>query len=144
MLMPAGVLIVIVLGALAVDSAILFLGERELADLTAAAANDAATVALDEEAFYRCGRLRLVADEAVEVAGTVSAARASDAVTDVQISAEVDNATAPPQVTVSATGTVRLIFTPAVPGTSRDRTVDARSIAVPEPLGPGVQAQPTC
>ena len=144
MLMPAGVLIVIILGALAVDSAILFLGERELADLTAAAANDAATVALDEETFYRCGRLRLNDDEAAEVAETVAAARASDAVTDVAVSAQVDNRVSPPEVTVTATGTVRLVFSPALPGSTRTRTVDARSIAVPEPFGPGIQAPATC
>ena len=144
MLMPAGVLIVIILGALAVDSAILFLGERELADLTAAAANDAATVALDEETFYRCGRLELVEDEAAEVASTVSAARSSDAVTDVVVAARVDNAVTPPQVSVTATGTVRLVFTPALPGRSRDRTVEARSVAVPQPLGPGAAAEGTC
>jgi hypothetical protein len=144
MLMPAGVLIVLVLGALAVDSAILFLGERELADLTAAAANDAATAAIDEEMFYRCGRLRLVKDEAGQVAGTVAAARASDAVTGVQIDTTVDNGVAPPEVTVSATGAVRLVFSPALPGGSRNRTVGATSVAVPEPLGPGVQAEPTC
>lgn len=144
MLMPAGVLIVIILGALAVDSAILFLGERELADLTAAAANDAATVALDEESFYRCGRLRLVDDEAAQVAGTVAAARGSDAVTNVQVTAAVDNGASPPEVTVSATGTVRLVFTPALPGRTRSRTVDARSVAVPEPLGPGAAVESTC
>lgn len=144
MLMPAGVLIVIILGALAVDSAILFLGERELADLTAAAANDAATVALDDDVFYRCGRLELVADEAAGVAAAVARARRSDAVSAVDVSTTVDNAVSPPQVTVTATGTVRLVFTPAVPGTSRSRTVGATSVAVPEPLGPGAQAQPTC
>lgn len=144
MLMPAGVLIVIILGAMAVDSAILFLGERELADLTAAAANDAATVALNEESFYRCGRLELVDDEALAVARTVAAARASDAVTGVTIQAAVNNAVSPPEVTVAATGTVRLVFTPALPGTTRARTVDARSVAVPEPLGPGEQVQGTC
>lgn len=144
MLMPAGVLIVMILGALAVDSAILFLGERELADLTAAAANDAATVALDEETFYRCGQLRLVQTEAEQVAATVAAARTSDAVTDVQVGTQIDNAVTPPQVTVSATGNVRLVFTPAVPGSTRSRSVAARSVAVPEPLGPGASAPASC
>ena len=143
MLMPAGVLVVLVLGALAVDSAILFLGERELADLTAAAANDAATVALLEEPFYRCGRLTLDEDEAREVARTISAARTSDAVEDVEIDVEIDNAVNPPEVTVAAAGVVRLVFTPAIPGTTRSRRVDAVSVAVPEPLGPQ-PAAPTC
>jgi hypothetical protein len=118
MLMPAGVLIVLVLGALAVDSAILFLGERELADLTAAAANDAATVALLEEPFYRCGRLQLDEDEARTVAATVTAARSSDAVSLTEIDVMVDNTASPPEVTVAAAGTVRLVFTPALPGGS--------------------------
>ena len=138
MLMPAGVLIVLILGALAVDSAILFLGERELADLSAAAANDAATAALDPEAFYRCGRLRLDQDRAQAVARAVTAARTSDAVTLTDLAAVVDNAAAPPEITVTASGTVRLIFTPAVPGTSRTRTVSARSTAVPQSPDGGI------
>lgn len=142
MLMPAGVLIVIILGALAVDSAILFLGERELADLTAAAANDAATASLDPEVFYRCGRLRLDEDQAQSLARAVTAARTSDAVTLTGLAAEVDNGATPPEVTVTATGTVRLIFTPAVPGTSRTRSVSARSTAVPQ--SPGEPAATTC
>ena len=142
MLMPAGVLIVLILGALAVDSAILFLGERELADLTAAAANDAATAALDPEAFYRCGRLRLDEGQATSVALAVTAARTSDAVTLTDLSAHVDNGATPPEITVTATGTVRLIFTPAVPGSSRNRTVSARSTAVPQ--SPGGVVATTC
>lgn len=141
MLMPAGVLIVLILGALAVDSAVLFLGERELADLTAAAANDAATSALRPEPFYECGRLELDQGAAGAVASNVGAARASDAVVVTGITAAVDNSAVPPSVEVAATGTVRLIFTPALPGAARSRTVAARSVAVPESPGAGV---PTC
>lgn len=142
MLMPAGVLIVLILGALAVDSAILFLGERELADLTAAAANDAATAALDPDAFYKCGRLRLDEDQAQSVARAVTTVRTSDAVTLTDLAAAVDNGATPPEITVTATGTVRLIFTPAVPGTSRTRIVSARSTAVPQ--SPGGAVATTC
>jgi D-alanyl-D-alanine carboxypeptidase len=65
MLMPAAVLIVIVLGSIAVDFAIVFLGEREAASLAAAAANDAATavaehVAESEERFVE--RMNLEAE----------------------------------------------------------------------------------
>ena len=42
LLFPAGVLIVMVLAAMAVDTSIAFMGQRELANATAAAANDAA------------------------------------------------------------------------------------------------------
>lgn len=143
MLMPAGVLIVLILGALAVDSAILFLGERELADLTASAANDAATAAISEASFYECGRLQLDEQRAREVAGTVAQARISDAVTLTGIDIDVRNDVAPPEVTVAAAGTVRLLFTPALPGTTRTRPVAAQSVAVPQPLGPEV-AGATC
>lgn len=143
MLMPAGVLIVLVLGALAVDSAIAFLGERELSDLTAAAANDAATVAIREESFYRCGRLELDEQRAREVAAAVAAARVSDAVVLSGIDVDVRNDVNPPEITVAATGTVRLVFTPALPGSTRTRAVGARSVAVPQPLGPDVAA-PSC
>ena len=143
MLMPAGVLIVLILGALAVDSAVLFLGERELADLTAAAANDAATVALNEGSFYECGRLELDEDRAHEVATGAAQARVSDAVTLTGIDVDVRNDVDPPQVTVAAAGTVDLVFTPTLPGTSSTRAVEARSVAVPQPIGPDV-AGPRC
>ena len=143
MLMPAGVLIVLILGALAVDAAILFLGERELADLSAAAANDAATAAIVERSFYECGRLELDESRAKSVALAVAQARVADAVELTGVAVDVDDTRDPPAITVTATGSVRLIFTPAVPGRSRSRVVEARSVAVPEPLGPGAAA-PTC
>lgn len=142
MLMPAGVLIVLLLGALAVDSAIMFLGERELADLTAAAANDAATAAIRPDPFYRCGRLELDQDQAEVIAGAVTVQRRSDAVRLTGIDIEVRNDADPPEVEVAATGTVDLIFTPAVPGKSRTRAVGARSVAVAD--SPGAGAPPSC
>ena len=53
LLFPAAVLIVLVLSAITVDSSIAFLAQRELANATAAAANDAASRAVDGQAFYR-------------------------------------------------------------------------------------------
>ena len=144
MLMPAGVLIVLLLGALAVDSAIMFLGERELADLAAAAANDAATLSLREDVFYRCGRLELDPAQAERTARTVATARTSDAVELAGIGVSIDNQLSPPEVTVTASGTVKLIFTPALPGSGRARAVQATSVAAPEPLGPGAQSNGTC
>ena len=144
MLMPAGVLIVLLLGAIAVDAAVVFLGERELADLTAAAANDAATAALAPEAFYRCGTLRLDAGAARDVAVTVATSRASDSVALTALDVTVDNAGAAPTVSVAATGTVDLVFTPAVPGTDRSRVVAARSIATPRAPGIAASASPFC
>ena len=144
LLMPAGVLVVMVLGALAVDSAVLFLGERELADLTAAAANDAATAALDAESFYDCGSLQLDEMRAQEVVRAVVGARSSDAVEVSGVSVAVSNELTQPEVTVAAHGTVHLVFTPAVPGAARTRVVNASSTAAAHPLGPAAAADPAC
>jgi len=51
MLMPAAVLVVVVLGAIAVDSAVTFTAQRELVSAAQAAANDAAAYGIDENAF---------------------------------------------------------------------------------------------
>ena len=45
LLVPAGVLVLVIFGALAVDAALAFLGQRALTDAAAAAANDAAAAA---------------------------------------------------------------------------------------------------
>ena len=135
---------VVILGALAVDSAVLFLGERELADLTAAAANDAATAALNAEAFYDCGRLQLEEPRAREVVQAVVGARSSDAVGVTAVSVAVSNDIVRPEVTVAAQGTVQLVFTPAIPGAARTRVVDARSTAAAQPLGPEAASDPRC
>ena len=49
----------IALAAMTVDSAIAFLAQRELVNATAAAANDAATQALSDSAFYTGNRVEL-------------------------------------------------------------------------------------
>jgi type II secretory pathway component PulM len=55
MLMPAAVLVVVVLGAITVDSAVQFTAQRELVSAAQAAANDAVAYGIDENAF-RAGR----------------------------------------------------------------------------------------
>lgn len=51
MLMPAAVLIVVILGGIAVDSAVVFTAQRELVSAAQAAANDAAAYGINENAF---------------------------------------------------------------------------------------------
>lgn len=58
MLMPAAVLIVIVLGALAIDRAVVFGAQRELINTAQAAANDAATLGIDLDAVRVEGTLQ--------------------------------------------------------------------------------------
>ena len=63
MLFPAAVLVVLILGAIAVDASVAFLAKRELNDASAALANDLAIEALSNDAFYhspdRAPRLEL-------------------------------------------------------------------------------------
>lgn len=66
--MPAAVLVFLVLGALAVDAAAVFLAQRYLANAASAAANDAASQAVDLDRFYADGSVRLLALDAQRVA----------------------------------------------------------------------------
>ena len=74
MLMPAAVLIVILLGSIAVDFAVVFLGQRDLGAAAAAAANNAATYGLDEAAFRAGEGYQFQADQ-VDGGGAVGARR---------------------------------------------------------------------
>jgi hypothetical protein len=55
MLMPAAFLILLVLGAIAVDLTAIRVGQRSLLDSATDAANDAVTVGLDEEVYRNGG-----------------------------------------------------------------------------------------
>ncbi|HEX2849573.1 MAG TPA: hypothetical protein VHN98_03435 [Acidimicrobiales bacterium] len=127
MLVPAAVLVLLILGAIAVDSAVVFLAERDLSNRTAAAANDIAGSAADEASFYRGGgEIRLDPPTADAYAARVfSEARRPQGYDDWRGAASV----AGRQVTVTAEATVRLVFAPAIPGVSRTTTVQARSVA---------------
>ncbi len=54
-LVPAGFLVLMLLAALAVDSAVAYQGQHALHDALAAAANDAVTAGLDNRSFYTSG-----------------------------------------------------------------------------------------
>jgi hypothetical protein len=125
MLMPAAVLVVLLLGAIAVDSAITYLRQREAYNVAFDAANDAAGAGLDAAAarergvlVYDPGRVDAVARQAVEAAGRddlvlVSAVPDGDAVV----------------VTVAVT--VERIFVRAFGDPRRDtRTIAARADGV--------------
>lgn len=75
LLFPAGILIVLLLGSLAVDSALIHLRQRELMDAATAAASDAANIALDVEHYRATGQRRLDAARAVRAARESLAAR---------------------------------------------------------------------
>lgn len=133
MLMPAAVLVIIVLSAIAVDGALAFMGRRELSAAAAAAANDAVVAALSERGFYEaCGDLSLDAAAAQRVAERTFALRASDAYSLEAVEAAVGVAPeGGAQVRVEATGTVERVFTPALRGGGAQR-VRAAGEAVAE------------
>jgi hypothetical protein len=54
-LVPAGLLVLMILAVLAVDSAVAYLGQQQLHDALSAAANDAVTRGLNQGSFYRGG-----------------------------------------------------------------------------------------
>jgi len=55
MLMPAGVLIVLLLGAIAVDLSVVRMAQRDLFNVASSAANDAAAAGLDKAEYRRSG-----------------------------------------------------------------------------------------
>ena len=64
---PVAVLIVIFLGAIAVDGTALFMARRSLSDAAAEAANDAASAAFDADSFARTGVVTINQDRARQI-----------------------------------------------------------------------------
>jgi hypothetical protein len=115
-----------ILGAISVDAAVVFLGQRELGDAVAAAANDAAGAAFAAEPFYEGGQVELDSDLARRIAEESIEARAANGF----------ELVAPPVVIVSgrlvcvtAVARVQHVFARAVPGAARGTTIRASSTA---------------
>ena len=132
-LMPAAVLVLIVLGAIAVDAAVVFLGQREMADAAAAAANDAVSAGYREQSYYQDNVLCLSQARVQQIAEAAASARADSARLRRVSALRGLSEDGQPQVTVLVEGTVDLIFAPAVPGAARTKPVRAQSTAVLEP-----------
>lgn len=124
LLMPAAVLVVLVLGAIAVDSAVAFLAERDLAGAAAAAANDAVTAAMDEAALR--GGTDYSLDRALveSVVARSLDLRGLPAVTDVAVA--VDGV----EVRVTVSAEAPLVFAPTIPGAPDTVAVSATASAV--------------
>jgi hypothetical protein len=125
MLVPAAVLVLIVLGAIAVDSAVVFLAQRDLANRTAGAANDIAGFAVSESSFYRGGG-------AVSLDQGKAASYVGLAFSDARRPAGYERwggaaSTSGRTVVVVAEADVRLVFAPAIPGVRSIAHVTARS-----------------
>jgi Flp pilus assembly protein TadG len=129
MLMPAAVLVLVVLGAMCVDGAVLFLGEREVANGADAAAETVAARLVDEDWYRSTGDVRLVCDtdRVLEEATASFTARAPDWLDDADLEVvDCRGAT----VTIRATATVGLVFAKALPGARERGAVSATGSAV--------------
>ena len=141
LLLPAAVLALLVLGAIAVDSAVVFTAQRQVADAAAAAANDAAARAVDADDFYRCGAVRLDAGAARRSVAATIAARTSDLA---ESTATVEVGRGPegvPTVTVETSAVAPRIFAPAVGGGAATRV---RAVATAHAVRTGGPAPATC
>lgn len=115
-LAPAAVLILVVLGAIAVDSALVYLGQRQLVDAADSAATDAAG-GVSESAFYGSstaagGVVALSTSRADQLAAASLSRQDLSAVTLSSSRVEVAGV----QVCVKLSGVVHPIFGSALPG----------------------------
>jgi Flp pilus assembly protein TadG len=122
MLMPAAVLIVMVLGAIAVDLSVVRMGQRELIAAAGDAANDAVTVGLDEAALRAGDGYHLDAERVREsVERTLAAKGLLDDLAEPSV-VTIDGETT---VTVQLARRVPHLFAKALPGAPDDQLVRA-------------------
>jgi Flp pilus assembly protein TadG len=131
MLAPAGLLVLLLLASVSVDSAIAFLARRQLENAVAAAANDVATVAIpqadvagDSDGSVQDGSLaKPDPQRARHIAAQSVMHPYSGGLTATDVAVELDGQ----DVTVTATGSVDYIFAKAIPGVRHSTTVRARA-----------------
>ena len=133
LLVPAAVLVLVVLGAIAVDFGLAFLAQRELTSAAAAAANDAAGAALSDAAFYGARGVEIDPARAERVAADAVGARRPGGVMVRSVTVRV----AGPQVCVTVEGEVPYVFAPVVPGVARSAVVRGRAVATAVVGAPG-------
>jgi hypothetical protein len=132
-LVPAGFLVLILLAAIAVDSAVAFLGQRQLGDALAAAANDAAGAAVSNSSFYGSGQISIDPDQAAIVVCESMAAQHPN-LQDLRVAIAV----AGPAIAVRATAQVQEVFGRALPGLhTRQVSASASAQAENGPQAPG-------
>ena len=127
MLMPAGVLIVLLLGSIAVDFSIVFMAERELVSAAAAAANDAATAGVDQEILRATGTFVLDPVEVERVVEQSLAARTSRLLD----GADWDVTVSDGEVRVTVVTRAPYLFAKVIPGAPDDAAVAATAVARP-------------
>ena len=125
MLMPAAVLVLFLLASLAVDSALVWTAQRELANRAAAAANDIAATAVDEDHFYRTGTVALDEREAHAILAEHLASEAGGALHAISVD---DLRMGPTTVRLSVSARTDAIFAPAFANLRDNRTVHATAV----------------
>lgn len=130
MLMPAAVLVVLVLGAIAVDLSAVHLAERDLLDLASSMTNDAVTAGLPPEALRARGAYRLDEGRVRDALARTLAAQGhgDEQVVAVRIDFGGDPGDAP-TVTVTLSRRVEHIFAKAIPGADDTTTIRATGTA---------------
>jgi uncharacterized membrane protein len=141
LLFPVAVLVVVILAAITVDSTVMFLGQREVANAVAGAANDAASVGVGNSSFYRAGAVELdpgtVERLAMErVRAALDAGRFRDL--RVEVAVVPGGVGCAPAVRVHASATVGYVFARAIPGAPARARVEATSVAAAEQSAGGV------
>ncbi len=124
-LVPVGILVLVVLATIAVDSAAVYLGQRKLENAAAAAATDAAG-ALAEPGFYRHGDVSLDPASARRVALSSVAAQSLGRMA---LDGPPEVAVAGRQVCVSLSAAVPRVFGQSLPGVAATTVVRARATA---------------
>ena len=135
LLFPAGLLIVLVLAAIAVDTSIAFMAQRELANAAEAAANDAASQGIDNDVYYQQARVELDA-AAVESLAVAKVRAAIDESRHAGLSVQAiasppAGAGCPWTVRVTASSRVSFLFAQAIPGGPHQADVHASAVAGP-------------
>jgi hypothetical protein len=124
-LVPAGFLVLILLAALAVDSAVTYLGQEQLHDALSAAANDAVTAALDDMSFYRSGVITIDPTAAGQAVCASVAAQNTPSLHGLQLWMAVEG----DQLQLKGEAQVDSVFGRVIPGLAH-RTVRAAVAAV--------------
>lgn len=114
-LVPAGFLVLVLLAAIAVDSAAAYLYQRELHDALAAAANDAVAASVNNNAFYGSGALTLDGRTVAEVVCQSLRAQAVGQLHGLSVGVAVSG----DSVLLSGRATVNMVFGRAIPGWGR-------------------------
>lgn len=126
MLMPAGILVLIILGSIAVDHGIVFLAQRELENELAGLSNDLSTQALSEDYLYERGGQSIDRARVEQAIASVNVADIPGAY-ELEIVPTIEGT----QITLTGRARIRLVFARAVPGVEHEMEVVATATARP-------------